>query len=130
METLLVSILFLVIVAVSLVAASNQQKMLKDPENTEVVYLEQVSSVARMRGRGRFLLKTYRQSGKRQKDDAVFNSAAEAIAAGVSSFKRSKIQYVVIRTNTSNMLYFSRPYHCHRGRQEGRKMGAIEIVRV
>jgi hypothetical protein len=130
METLLVSILFLIVIVVGLVAASNQQKKLEDPKNTEVVYLEQISSVAQLSGPGMFRLRTYRQSGNLQKDDAVFNSAAEAIKAGVSSFKRSKISYVVIRTNTSNMLSFSRPYHCHRGRQEGKKMGAIEIVRV
>ena len=130
METLLVSILFVILIVVGFVAASNQQKKLEDPENTEVVYLEQISSAAQLSGPGRFRLRTYRQSGNLQKDDAVFNSAAEAIKAGVSSFKRSKIPYVVIRTNTTNMLSFSRPYHCHRGRQEGKKMGAIEIVRV
>lgn len=130
METLLVSILFLIVVVVGLVAASNQQKKLADPENTEVVYLEQIPSVAQLSGSGRFRLRTYRQSGNLQKDDVEFNSAADAIKAGVSSFKRSKIPYVVIRTNTNNMLAFSRPNHCHRGRHEGKKMGAIEIVRI
>ena len=130
METLIVSALFLILVVVGLFVAFKQEEKLADPENTEVVYVDQIATVAQLTGSGTFRLRTFRQSGNLQKDDVVFRSAADAIKAGVSSFKRSKIQYVVIRTNTSNMLAFSRPYHCHRGSQEGRKMGAIEIVRV
>jgi hypothetical protein len=130
METLIVSALFLILIVVGLFAASKQQEKLADPENTEVVYLDQIASVAQLTGSGTFRLRTYRQSGNLQKDDVVFKSATDAIKAGVSSFKRSKIPYVVIRANTSSMLSFSRPYHCHRGSQEGKKMGAIEIVRV
>ena len=130
METLIVSALFLILVVVGLFAASKQQEKLADPENTVVVYVDQIATIALLTGSGTFRLRTLRQSGNLQKDDVVFRSAADAIKAGVSSFKRSKIQHVVIRTNTSNMLAFGRPYHCHRGSQEGRKMGAIEIVRV
>lgn len=129
MDNLILLILLLIIVFGGLIVMYNQQKKLDDPKNTEVVYIEQIPSVSQLSGSGRFRLRTYRQSGNLQKDDLIFNNAAEAIKAAVSSFKRSKIPYVVIRANTTNMLSFSRPYHCHRGRQEGKKMGAIEIIR-
>jgi hypothetical protein len=130
MEILILSILFLILVVVGLFATSKQQEKLADPQNTEVVYVDQIASVAQLTGSGNFRLRTFRQSGNLQKDDIIFTSAADAIKAGVSSFKRSKIEHVVIRINTSNMLVFNRPFHCHRGSQEGKKMGAIEIVRV
>ena len=130
MEAFIGTVLFLTLVVVCLVIAHNQQEKLADPTNTEVVYLDQVASVAHLKGPGRFRLRTYRQSGNLQKDDVIYNSASDAIKAGISTFRRSKISYVVIRTNTKDILSFCRPYHCHRGSQEGKKMGAIEIVRV
>ena len=47
----------------SFIALLNQQQKLDDPNNTEVVYLDQLIEICAMRGLGRFRLRIVRQSG-------------------------------------------------------------------
>lgn len=115
---------------VSLVVLVLQQQKLDDPNNTEVVYLDQLSGLCNLTKPGKYMLRTLRQSGNLQKDDQIYNSLESALKAGISTFKRAKIEYVVISKNTESIFGFRRPYHNHRGTKEGKKVGSIEIHRV
>lgn len=117
----------------SLIAMSNQQKKLDDPNNTEVVYLDQLIEICAMRGLGNFRLRILRQSGNPQKDDQYFDNADnadKAIKAAVTTFKRAKIDYVVITANEATHFNFRRPYRHHGGKAEGKKVGSVEITRM
>lgn len=83
-----------------------------------------------MRGLGNFRLRILRQSGNPQKDDQYFDNADKAIKAAVTTFKRSKIDYVVITANEAPHFNFRRSYHHHRGKAEGKKVGSVEITRM
>lgn len=126
---LAVLIVAAILVIATAVAMSNQQKKLEDPNNTEVVYLDEVIKVSKLLGLGQWRLSIYRQSGNLQKNDQYFATAPEAIKKAVSTFKRAKIDYVVIDSNTTSELKFRRPYHSHRGKAEGKKVGRVEIIR-
>ncbi|WP_404366780.1 hypothetical protein [Marinobacter sp.] len=108
----------------------NQQQKLDDPNNTEVVYLDQLPQVCGLAEPGKFRVKIFRQSGNLQKDDQFFTSVGDAIKTATSTFKRAKIDYVVITTNEEANFSFRRPYHDHRGVKEGKKVGKAEIRRM
>ena len=114
----------------SFVALLIQQKKLDDPNNDEVVYLDQLLALSKLSGKGFFILRTLRQSGNLQKEDREFTDFREAIAAGISTFKRAKIEYVMISKNDGNSFVVRRPYWNHRGRSEGKKVGSFEVYRV
>ena len=114
----------------SLVALLNQEQKLDDPDNTEVVYLDQLIELCAMRGMGNFRLRILRQSGNPQKEDQYFENADRAIKAAVTTFKRAKIDYVVITANEAPHFNFRRPYHHHGGKAEGKKVGSVEITRM
>ena len=100
---------------------------LRNPNDNSVVYLHQVEGIAFMSENGPFLVRTYRQSGNLQQGDRFADDARSAISAAVSTFRRAKIDYVVVSKNTPSALKLVRPFHCHRGRAEGKKVGWIEI---
>ncbi|MFL1452887.1 hypothetical protein ACJO5Y_00400 [Marinobacter sp. GN3S48] len=108
----------------------NQQQKLDDPNNTEVVYLDQLTQVCSLAEPGNFRVRIFRQSGNLQKDDQFFTSVGDAIKAATSTFKRAKIDHVVITTNEETNFSFRRPYHDHRGVKEGKKVGKVEIRRM
>lgn len=108
----------------------NQQQKLDDPNNTEVVYLDQLPQVCGLTEPGNFRVRIFRQSGNLQKDDQFFTSVGDAIKVATSTFKRAKIDYVVITTNEEANFSFRRPYHDHRGVKEGKKVGKVEIRRM
>lgn len=108
----------------------NQQRKLDDPDNTEVVYLDQLPQVCDLKDPGNFRVRIFRQSGNLQKDDQFFTSVGASIKAATATFKRAKIDYVVITTNEESNFSFRRPYHDHRGVKEGKKVGKVEIRRM
>ncbi|MCR9189758.1 MAG: hypothetical protein NXH96_13295 [Alteromonadaceae bacterium] len=112
------------------IAMLNHQQKLDDPDNTEVVYLDQLIEICAIRGLGNFRLRILRQSGNPQKDDQYFDNADKAIKAAVTTFKRAKIDYVVITANEAPHFNFRRPYHHHGGKAEGKKVGSVEITRM
>ncbi len=114
----------------SFIAILSQQQKLDDPNNTEIVYLDQLLDMCAMRGLGNFRLRILRQSGNPQKNDQYFDNADKAIKAAVSTFKRAKIDYVVITANEAPHFNFRRPYHHHGGKAEGKKAGSVEITRM
>ncbi len=114
----------------SFIAMLNQEQKLDNPDNTEVVYLDQLIGLCAMRGMGNFRLRVLRQSGNSQKNDQYFDNADKAIKAAVTTFKRAKIDYVVITANEAPHFSFRRPYHHHGGKAEGKKVGSVEITRM
>jgi hypothetical protein len=100
---------------------------LRDPNDHSVVYLHQVEEIASLSCDGPFLVRTYRQSGNLHQDDRVTDCAGFAVKAAVTTLRRAKIDYVVVSKNTPSALTLTRPFHCHRGRAEGKKIGWIEI---
>lgn len=114
----------------SLIASAHRQKKLEDPSNTDVIYLDQLTSVSKLLGVGSFRLSIYRQSGNPQQKDQYFKTGPEAIHAAVSTFKRAKIEYAVVLSNSESELCFRRPDHSHGGKQEGKKVGRAEIHRM
>ncbi|MFE8073462.1 hypothetical protein QQM79_20590 [Marinobacteraceae bacterium S3BR75-40.1] len=114
----------------SFIAMLNQQQKLDDPNNTEVVYLDQLLDICAMRGLGNFRLRIFRQSGNLQKNDQYFDNADKAIKAAITTFKRAKIDYVVITANEAPHFNFRRPYHHHGGKAEGKKVGSVEITKM
>ena len=74
---------------------------LDDPNDTSVVYLDQIASVAKLKTASAFGLRIYRQSGYLQQDDREFSAASgetdpsKVIAEAIKTFRRAKINYVV-----------------------------------
>ena len=129
-EIIVACVLFLVLIVAGIIVSSNQEQKLKDPANKDVVYTGQLQKVARLKNPGSFVVRVIRQSGNLQQEDKIYTSAEEAIQAAVSTFKRAKIDFVCIKTNTETQLSFHRPSHDHRGSNEGKKVGAVAIVRM
>ena len=106
------------------------QSKLDDPTDHTVVHLDELESLVALEPTGTFVLNLYRQSGNIYADGRVFETREAALAAGFSTFRRAKIDAVVIRTNTANNLDVSRAFFNHRGRAEGKKVGSLEVIRV
>jgi hypothetical protein len=104
----LIAILFVVGVIVMIA----QQNKLEDPKNVEVVYLEQIAALACFQ------------------EDQVFENSQKALTSAISTFKRAKIESVVISRNTELELSFRRLHHSHRGSNEGKKVGSARIVKI
>ncbi|WP_417545698.1 hypothetical protein [Marinobacter sp.] len=103
---------------------------LGDPENMTTIYLDQLPEVSNLIPEGHHLVKLFRQSGNPYKGDAVYTSAGEALKKVMSTFRRAKIEFVVITKNTETELSFQRGIHGHGGKQEGKKVGRAVIKRV
>ena len=126
--------IYVVIAAICLAAffyfASNQSKKLANPIDQSVVYLDELPSLIILCDDGAFVLNVYRQSGNPHADGKVFESRDAAIAAALSTFRRAQIDAVAVHENTTNKLNVSRAFFDNRGRAEGKKVGAFEIIRV
>lgn len=107
-----------------------QSNKLAEPENQTVVYLDELPGLVALQGGGLFVLTLYRQSGNPYSDGRVFDTPSDAVAAAMSTFRRAQIESVAIQINTADKLDVSRAFFSHRGRAEGKKVGAFEIIRV
>lgn len=123
-------ILLLIIVVIGFLWMLAQQQKLEDPNDESVVYTEAVNRVSLLQAGGRYQVRIIRQSGNLQQDDRIFDNKEKAINAAVSTFKRAKIEYVAVDKNTGTEFFFRRPYHCHRGRSEGKKVAKAEIYKI
>ncbi len=119
--------LFIAVVWAVLVGS---QRRHQDPEDQTVLDLDQIAGVSNLTGPGPFGVFVFRQSGNPHQDPKVYETADAAIAAAVSTFRRSQIPFARIRQNTEAVLEFVRPYHDARGRKEGKKVGWIVIERL
>lgn len=107
-----------------------QHEKLNDPNDREVVCSDQIADICSMNAHGPYLLRTLRQNGNLQKEDQQYQTKQEALKATLSTLKRAKIDFVVVTTNEADKFILRRPMHSHRGTQEGKKVGAIEIYRI
>ena len=124
---IIAGVLLAALIVFSLLRMAVLEWRLRDPNDHSVVYLHQVEEIASLSGDGPFLVRTYRQSGNLHQDDRVTDNSEIAIRAAVTTLRRAKIDYVVVSKNTPSALKLTRPFHCHRGRAEGKKVGWIEI---
>jgi hypothetical protein len=133
-EQEVINAIFLVLLAFLFIAAfiyaHIQKNQLNDPANKNVIYLNELATVSTLSEGGNYLVCIFRQSGNLQQEHKVYSSPNEAIAAAVSTFTRAGIGYVVVSANNSNELAFSRPYHNHRGSNEGKKVGSARITKL
>lgn len=107
-----------------------KQKAHDNPADQTVVDYDQLHDICRLEDGGQYVVITYRQSGNEHQDRRLYDSIESAITAGATTMIRSQIPYVLIRHNDAKHFEFGRPFHDARGRQEGKKVGWIEIVRV
>lgn len=107
-----------------------QQKKLEDPHDATVIDVDEIPTHSLLQEGGKYLVRTYRQSGELQKADQKYEQSAVGLKAIVTTLKRAKISHVVVEKNTSVEMYVRRPYHSHKGTNEGRKVGRIEIYKV
>lgn len=132
-----VTIIFVFIGAVWLIAEllkkpDQNSRVLMDArvEEKPFIDLQSLGSQSRLSEEGCYVVQTFRQSGNPHQEDRFFNSASQAIAAATSTFKRSKIDSLIVHQSTEDLLSVRRPFHDHRGRSEGKKVGWIDIRRL
>ena len=132
-------ILGIFVIAVFLRAVDLEDKA-DDPDNTDVVHLDDLISIALLAPAEHFAMDVYRQSGNKyreqthmykreeQKEDSKFVDPSKVINEVLKTFRKAKIPSVVIEENTETNLSFRRLYHDHRGVKEGRKVYSATIV--
>ena len=132
-------ILGIFVVAAFLRAVDLEDKA-DDPDNTDVVHLDDLISIALLAPAEHFAMDVYRQSGNKyreqthmykreeQKEDSKFVDPSKVINEVLKTFRKAKIPSVVIEENTETNLSFRRLYHDHRGVKEGRKVYSATIV--
>lgn len=118
------------LILVGLVAVSQAQGKLDDPNESSVVYLDQLTTVAKLSGQGHWLVRICRQSGNVHSESELVGSASTALNAAISTFRRAKIEAVGVSENGPSKLRMARLYHNHRGSNEGKKVGSAEIIRL
>ena len=111
-----------------------------DPDNKDVVHLDDLISIALLAPAEHFAMDVYRQSGNKyreqthmykreeQKEDSKFVDPSKVINEVLKKFRKAKIPSVVIEENTETNFSFRRLYHDHRGVKEGRKVYSATIV--
>jgi hypothetical protein len=129
-ETIVVSILFGMLVVGCVIFAASQQSTLDDPQNTTLVYTEQLRNIAALSGSGTYILKTIRQSGNPHQKDRIFSTANEAVHAAMTTLRRAKVKSIRILVNSPVQLSLTRELYCGRGSNEGKKFKAIDIIKV
>lgn len=121
------------IIAATIKVIFDKQKLV-DPDDTSVVYLDELTEISLLEPSQRFFLRIYRQSGYLQQDDREASDPSGdlvepeiVIREAIKTFRRAKIDYVIVEKNDSKNLNFRRPYHDHRGVKEGKKVGGCMI---
>jgi len=130
MEIVITIILGVILILITCAVSAGKEKQLDDPDDDSVVYLDQLESTSNLQLGGKYLVRILRQSGNLQKEDQYFNSPTLAIKTAITTFKRAKIDFVLISKNSEVELFFRRTYHHHGGSAEGKKVGAVEIYKV
>ena len=100
---------------------------LNDPDNTEVVTPEQLTSLSLLK-QGACQAVLIRQSGNVYRELGQFEAPEAALIDVLKSFRRAKIDAISISQNTPERLEVHRIFHNHRGRQEGKKLGGALII--
>jgi hypothetical protein len=116
--------------ALVIMAALNAEKGASDPANSNFATADNlISKLAQsIDVRATYSLKIIRQSGnvERAYDRVTFNAAANQIT---QTMRRAKIDTVSISTSGNKTEIF-RTVHNGRGRQEGKRIGGFELVKL
>ena len=121
--------LLVIVILIGAVTASDAQKALEDPNDKTRVMLEQLPALALLTGVGTFHILILRQSGNIHAEYQA-SSASAALAQGMSTFRRAKIDAIRIGLNTETELHFNRLFYSHKGRAEGKKVAWVKIKRI
>jgi hypothetical protein len=122
------AILLVGLLVVTLIATLEAEEQLENPDNKSIVYLHQLQDIAEIKGYGIWLVRVYRQSGNIHSENKIVGEASLALRAAITTFKRAKIDSVGIRDNLEHYLHFGRLFHSHRGSNEGKKVGSVEVI--
>ena len=129
-----------VLVLAAFIRSTDLENKADDPDNKDVVHLDDILSVAKLAPAEHFAMDIYRQSGNkyreqthmyktgREREDDELVDPSLVINEVLKTFRRAKIPSVVIEENTETNLSFRRLYHDHRGVKEGRKVSSAKIV--
>jgi hypothetical protein len=123
--------LFLLVVMLVVMAAviSNAEQGLKDPNDKERVYLDQLPSLALLSGLGPFLVRI-RTQNKGLHSELQAPTASAAVSQAITTFRRGRIDAIRISRNTADELHFNRLFYGHRRSNQGRKVAWVEITRI
>ncbi|HDM8062559.1 hypothetical protein [Vibrio harveyi] len=89
--------------------------------------LEKLPEICRLNeSADRYVVRVYRQSGNLYRDDRFFGSRGKALSAAISTLRRSRRNSVVVQDNKLS-IFAIQGMHNARGRQEGKKVGRVEI---
>ncbi|GHW88924.1 hypothetical protein VCSRO199_3545 [Vibrio cholerae] len=92
--------------------------------------LEQVTSLAELSSSAdQYIIRVYRQSGSLHQEDRYASSKAQAISLALSTLKRARKESVRLNVNRPDKLCLHGMYNA-RGRQEGKKVGEVQIIAV
>lgn len=108
---------------------NESHRRLDDPDDKSAVYTEQLADLCALAGDRPYMVQVIRQSGNVQ-SEKVYPDRAAAVAAVLGTLRRAKIDGVWLKINTDSHLLVNRLYHDHRGSNEGRKVGGVQVVRI
>jgi hypothetical protein len=117
-----------VVVIIALFSQFRMEGKRSNPADKSVINSSEISQVSILE-EGECSVTVYRQSGYCHGETQIFESRAKAMASAMGTLRRSKIDFVAVTRNDRDAFEFRRPYHCHRGRKEGKKVGSISIRR-
>ena len=109
-----------IIIIVAFLRAVDLEHKADEPDNTDVVHLDDLISVALLAPADHFAMDVYRQSGNKYREqthiykseqqvaDSLLLDPSKAINEVLKTFRRAKISTVVIEENTAAKLSFRR----------------------
>lgn len=109
-------------------AMGESHKRLDDPNDDRMLYLDQLPGKLALAPFGAYRVTILRQSGNVHAEHIVTGTAQEALAVAMATFRRAKIPAVHVATNNETELRIGRLYHDHRGKAEGKKVGAAHLT--
>ncbi|WP_435952703.1 hypothetical protein [Dryocola sp. BD626] len=127
MEIVFGCIALLIIAGIGIWHTNSVQNAAADPSDDSVVMLSELQRLSNLPDGGKFVVSIFRQSGNLQQDEKFYSSSSAAIKAVCATFARAKIDFVVIDRSDAYQLNFRRPWHSHRGKSEGKKVGRASI---
>lgn len=118
---------FLVFAVVAVGAFLLKEKRLADPNNTHMIYIDQMADNHQLPG-GPVRATLLRQSGNIYRELGVFQTADAAFAEINKAFRRAGIASVGVMRNTASRYEVVRLHHSHGGKAEGKKLGRALLI--
>jgi hypothetical protein len=125
--TLIISIAGMTVMVIAVLMYA---KKVDDPENHDLVSIDEIKQVAKLGGFLLYDVGIWRQSGNLHRAGGTGVSRDEAIDEILQTFRKANIDSVAIHKNTHEELEVWRVAHNGRGRQEGKRVGGASIKKV